>query len=144
MSPSPEAAELLSIFQKKNPDGTARYSQAEISAFVPLLALASEEPFEQLTPDLQLALMELCARIGIREGMEDDALHEAVLRHYQGSPLNQELTTEFLEYVRRHMTPDFDLSPERLAKSFSALNPGPERHVPIAQKNVFGDDDSES
>ena len=139
MSSSPETTELLSVFQAKNIDGSSRYSPEETRAFVPLLALASETPFEQLTPALQAAVTELCGQVGIREGMADEALQAAITAHYQRHPLNPDLQRDFLEFVHRTLSPDFEVTPERLTQGLNALAGGSIKHVTIPQKNLFGE-----
>ena len=92
---------LLSIFERRDPDGTYHFSDGEVRHFVPLLVLVSGEALgDEMSVELRTLMGEFAQAAGLSAKSTAKQVQAAVDAHYAKFPVNPELLAAFKSVVR--------------------------------------------
>lgn len=97
------AARLLSVLERRQDDGSLRYSDDDLLHFLPLvfLSVAPSAKARAELPDAVVRLLGLFAdKAGIDPNASPDDVAHAVERYYDAHPVNPELLAAFQAFVR--------------------------------------------
>lgn len=100
------AARLLAVLDRKNDDGSPRYSDEEVLHFLPLvfLSVAPSAAQRAALPDAVVGLLGLFAdKAGIDPDGPPDEVARALERYYEAHPVNPELLQAFQSFVREEL-----------------------------------------
>lgn len=100
------AARLLAVLERRNGDGTPRYSDEEVLHFLPLvfLSVAPSAAARARLPDAVIRLLGLFAdKAGIPPDGPAEDVTRALERYYEAHPVNPELLQAFQSFVREEL-----------------------------------------
>lgn len=100
------AARLLAVIERRNDDGSPRYSDDEVLHFLPLvfLSVAPSAAARARLPDAVVRLLGLFAdKAGIDPEGPIDAVAPTLERYYEEHPVNPELLQAFQGFVREEL-----------------------------------------
>lgn len=101
------AARLLSVLERRNDDGSPRYSDDDVLHFLPLVFL-SVAPSAKARAELPDAVVRLLGLFADKAGIDPDAgmddVSFAVERYYDEHPVNPELLQAFQGFVREELS----------------------------------------
>ena len=92
-------ARLFALFTQRNPDGTPRFSKADIRHYMPLIVLSTGIDITGLS-DLQRVMSEFVAKLQLPADLDSATFTRMVQTYYRKHPPNPELERQFLAFCR--------------------------------------------
>jgi hypothetical protein len=102
------AQELMTIFERRDRDGSYHFSDGEVRHFLPLLFLTVPTANE-VPPAGKYLVAEAAAKAGIKSGASPAQIHKALVRYYKKNPVNGELLKAYVDFVREKIKAGSDL-----------------------------------
>ncbi len=86
---------LIPLFERRNEDGSPRYTPQEIDDLVCAVLLSGGFEPDELPPRLKLVLIDFVQRIELPADALGPEMGDHIQRYYEQNPLNPELKVEF-------------------------------------------------